>query len=300
MQTSKAKITSSDLASRLDRFHITETYLNNKHEYGINCQIKIDSIAMQQPNISIVIPFYNESKRLSNHLALLSRYLSNRFDIEIYYVDDGSTDGTLLKLQEELTKLKNQQSCAQLLFHFHSYTPNRGKGNAVKEGMVRASGKYIFFTDFDFSISLSEIDKFVEKAKGMGPRAVVVASRKENSVVLQRQTLLRRFMGRIFNKIMKLIINLPVKDTQCGFKLFDHETARLIFPKLMTKGFAFDVEVLKTAQLNGIPIAECGVEISHDDINSTVNIYLDPLRMICDLLKLRWRLFLDRKHYLVK
>lgn len=255
---------------------------------------------MQEPKISIVIPFYNESKRLQTHLSLLKRYLDGRHGIEIYYVDDGSTDETFLNLQNELRQLVLDPKFSNLVFNFHRYSPNQGKGYAVKEGMIRANGQYLFFTDFDLSISLNEIDKFVEIAHKMGPQAIVVASRKENSTVLQRQSLLRIFMGRSFNKIMKLIINLPIKDTQCGFKLFDKKSAKLIFPKIRTRGFAFDVEVLKTAQINRIPIAECGVEISHDDVNSTVNIYLDPLRMIRDLLKLRLLIFWNKSHYLFK
>jgi glycosyltransferase involved in cell wall biosynthesis len=242
---------------------------------------------MTRPTLSIIIPYFNESRRTDRNVNLLTKFLSAHPEYEVIYVNDGSEDGTEALLH---SWYKTEKVISQI--KFVANPENLGKGGAIQNGVNHATGEYIMFTDFDFSISLDEIARFLVEMKKI-KRGAVIASRKELSVVLQKRSFLRQLMGTIFNKVMKIIVYLPLKDTQCGFKMFDHDTAKKVFPLLKTHGFAFDVEVLKRIHRLNLPILERGVEITNDDKYSTVNIYLDPFKMIWQLLKLRWRLFFE-------
>ena len=242
---------------------------------------------MSRPLLSIVIPYFNESRRTDRNVNMMTAFLKLHPHYEVIYVNDGAEDGTEALLH---SWYKTEAVLSQI--KFVANPENLGKGGAIQNGMSHATGEYVMFTDFDFSISLDEIAKFLVEMKKI-KRGAVIASRKELSVVLQKRSFLRQIMGTIFNKVMKVIVYLPLKDTQCGFKMFDLETAKLVFPKLKTHGFAFDVEVLKRIHLLKLPIIEKGVEITNDDKYSTVNIYLDPMKMIWQLMKLRWRLMFE-------
>ncbi|MBF0360114.1 MAG: glycosyltransferase [Oligoflexia bacterium] len=252
-------------------------------------------LVQHDTTLSIVVPMYNEVPRIDHSVETILNFLKNKDRIELLYVDDGSTDGSLHTLQEKIgqhpTNINGE--LANINVRFMRLHNNRGKGGAIKSGVLQASSDYILFTDFDFAISLNEIERFLQTILSLPKKeGIVIASRKENSSVLKNQSLPRKFMGRVFNLMMKAIISIPVKDTQCGFKLLDKNTANTIFPALKIRGFAFDVEILKRAYRLNIPVVEKGVEIFFDDEYSTINIFTDPFKMLWDLLKLRisiWR-----------
>jgi glycosyltransferase involved in cell wall biosynthesis len=233
-------------------------------------------------NLQIIIPFFNESKRVNSHIAILKDII-NCHSVDIIYVDDGSSDNTATILEKELKTIDSNDFSYKVLIQ----ESNQGKGFAVKRGVAEASSTYCLYTDFDFSIDPMQISTFYNIALTANGPVIVMASRRKDSDVVKAQSILRKLFGRVFNHMMKLIINIPFQDTQCGFKLFDTETAKEIFAKLETKGFAFDVEVIKRAFDKNVTIIEKGVAITNDDENSTVNIFVDPIKMLWELLKLR-------------
>ena len=245
--------------------------------------------------VSLVVPFYNEKNRIDHSMESLLKFLQDNKKMEIIYVDDGSSDGSMEIIKKKLQERRVSFNLPEIEFNFVKNEINQGKGAAVKNGVLASNGDYIIYTDFDFAISLGEIKNFVDEIEKLpNQRGVVIASRRESSALLENQSILRRFLGKVFNSFMKMIINLPIKDTQCGFKMFDRKSAFVLFPSIKINGFAFDVELLKRAYRNKIPVVEKGVEVYFDDKHSTVNIFLDPLKMIKDLVFFRFRLLIER------
>ncbi|MBF0299658.1 MAG: glycosyltransferase [Oligoflexia bacterium] len=256
-------------------------------------------LAQHNTTLSIVVPLYNETPRIDHSIDTILNFLKNKERIELLYVDDGSTDNSLHTLQNKIDKhvvnLNGQLS--NIKINFLRLEKNQGKGGAIKTGVLHASNDYILYTDFDFAISLNEIEKFLHEVLNLPQKkGIVIASRKEDSSILKNQSLPRKIMGRVFNFMMKCLVSLPVKDTQCGFKLFDKKTTKEIFPHLKISGFAFDVEILKLAYHLKIPVIEKGVEIFFDDQYSTINIFVDPLKMLFDLFKLRVSIWKNSFH----
>jgi dolichyl-phosphate beta-glucosyltransferase len=242
--------------------------------------------------ISIVVPFYNEKNRVNRSVLRLVKYLEQSQNLEILFVDDGSTDDCQEQLNQVLQSFQNVFDKNLHQFKILTNPKNTGKGGAVRLGVLNAQGPFILYTDFDFSIELKALNRFVNVlALQPHQKGLIIASRKLDTTVNRQQSLMRKWMGKIFNLMMKFIIDVPVGDTQCGFKLIDKETAQKVFAPLGIKGFAFDVEIIKRVLWLKLPVIEESVSIEHDDADSTVNIYLDPLKMLKDLVKLRWRIF---------
>jgi dolichyl-phosphate beta-glucosyltransferase len=233
---------------------------------------------MPEIYLSVIIPAYNEEKRLPRTLREINDYLSRQnFDYEIIVVSDGSTDRTcevVESLKSEIQKLKI--ICEKI---------NRGKGYGVKIGMLNAKGKFRLFTDADNSTPISEIEKFwPEFEKGAD---VVIASRDLKGAILDPpQTLFRRFVGEVFKYLRKIIVGLwEIEDTQCGFKCFKGEVAEKIFPKCKIERFAFDPEVLLIAKKMGFKIKEVPVYWKND-LQSKVK-FKSMVKMLIDLFKIR-------------
>jgi dolichyl-phosphate beta-glucosyltransferase len=185
--------------------------------------------------LSIVIPVYNEEKRIRNTLNELFFYLqkTNLVPTEIIAVNDGSSDNTLEILKEYQDRI-----------NIISYSPNMGKGFAVKQGVLRAHGQYILFMDADLATSLNEISHILSYA---GEFDVVIGSRKINKQQVER-TFVRQLGGSAFSLATKMVLPLGVKDSQCGFKMFNSEAAREIFNRARINRWAFDVEILYLAR----------------------------------------------------
>ena len=223
--------------------------------------------------LSVVIPVFNEEKRLLPTLKDVASYLEKqKYDWEVLVVNDGSTDGTA----ELVRKFRIHHSNFRLLDN----AKNQGKGAVVKQGMLEARGDWRLFMDGDNSTKIQEMDSFwffIDDAD------VIIGSRyTEGSHIAEKQSFLRRFISRAGN-IMSQIILLPgIKDTQCGFKLFSARASKKIFPKQTLMRWSFDLEILALARLLKCKIKE--VPISWENAEGS---------KLKGGLKVAWRTFRD-------
>lgn len=232
-----------------------------------------------QYELSIVFPYYNEGKRIELHRERL-KTLDFDFPCEILYVNDGSTDGTFEGFK---ASQKNEDNS------FLENPQNLGKGGAVRNGATHARGKYILYTDFDIPVEKKAFVEILELMKKEG-RGATIGVRLKDSEVENAENKIRKVLSWGFQSFMKWVIGIDLTDTQCGFKIFDHDSAKKIFPPLKTTGFAFDVEVLLRAKELGLPIKEYPVQILEDCGPSSLNIFIDPIKMMIEIFKIKWRL----------
>ena len=226
-------------------------------------------------SISIIIPAYNEEKRLPATLEKVRDYLCRQsweFS-EILVVDDGSRDATC-----DVARHANVRVLAN--------PGNRGKGYAVRHGMLEAKGDWALFSDADLSAPIEELDA-LWNAAGRENASLAIGSRAvDRSLIGVRQPLFRENIGRFFNVLMRVITGLPFHDTQCGFKLFETRAAREIFRRQRLDGFGFDVEVLYIARHLGYKCLE--VPVHWNDVAGTKVSPLLGLAAFLDPVKVRW------------
>jgi len=228
-----------------------------------------------QRSISIVIPAYNEEKRLPATLIAVKEYLDRtRWSFaEVVVVDDGSRDGTVAVARAAGVRIVQNPG-------------NRGKGYSVKHGALEAKGEWVLFTDADLSAPIAELDKLwkaVEREKAqmaIGSRAI------DRRLVGVHQPFPRELVGRFFNLVMRVVTGLPFRDTQCGFKLIEAAAARQVFPRQLLDGFGFDVEVLFIAKSLNYRCLEIGVR--WDNVEGTKVSAWRGLLAFLDILKVRW------------
>ncbi len=231
---------------------------------------------MIMEEISIVIPAYNEERRIGRTIRKISDYLDkNGFKYEIILVDDGSTDSTIKQVLD-LDKLN---------IAIFRNKKNRGKGYSVRKGIQKAKYPYVLFTDSDLATPIEELEKF--KPIIMKGYDLIIGSRNlTNSRIDNPQPFHRRAMGRIFSLIVSAIGVSGFKDTQCGFKLFRTDAAKEIVRRQTISGFSFDVELLLIAKTRKYRVKEMPV-IWNNNIESTLNPIKDSMRMLKDLMKIR-------------
>ncbi len=198
---------------------------------------------MTPPQLAVVVPAFNEAQRLTENLLTLLGYLqSYRPEAELIVVDDGSTDGTA-QVAEELFARRPDVMARVLRF-----AVNRGKGHAVRAGLLAAQAPIAVLSDADLSTPFTELPKIVEPIEA-GKYDIVLGSRAlDRSLIGHHQPWRREQGGKVFNRIVRLTTGLPFFDTQCGFKAFRMETARPIIEQAQIDGFAFDVELLFLAR----------------------------------------------------
>lgn len=235
-------------------------------------------MANNQKMLSIVVPAFNEEIRLRRSLPELCDLARGFFPkFEIIIVDDGSFDRTA----DLVLSYGRQQPCIRLI----RYEKNRGKGYAVRTGMLASKGDLVLFSDADLSTPFTEIEKLLF-ALECGADVAIGSRAVKESVLVKRQPLYRMLMGKTFNKFVQLFATPGVFDTQCGFKLFTKTAAFNIFNDCQIDGFGFDVEVLFLARKRGFLIHEVGVDWINDS-DSRVHPITDSARMLRDLFVIR-------------
>lgn len=231
---------------------------------------------MHRPFISLVVPAYNEQSRLPGTLEKMRAFLARQsFNYEVLVVDDGSADGTAALVEEAIPGFPGLGLLRE---------PHRGKGHAVRQGMLAARGQYVMFCDADFSMPVEEVVRF--PAAMAGGYQIAIASREVKGARRIGEPPHRHLMGRVFNLIVRLLAVPGLQDTQCGFKCFTQEAARKIFRLQVIDGFGFDVEVLYIARKMGVGITEVPISWYYSP-SSRVDPIRDTLRMVNDVLQVR-------------
>lgn len=231
------------------------------------------------PALSIVVPAFNEERRLPRALERLRDYIeARRLDAEVIVVDDGSTDSTAGNAYSFRGQLPH-------LVLLSTGKGNHGKGYAVRTGMLAARASVALFTDVDLSSPLEESAKLIaELASGYD---VAIGSRALNRELIEtHQSAAREWAGIAFNKAVKLATGLPFEDTQCGFKAFRMPQARIIFEQQRIHGFGFDPEILFLAKWHGLRAVEVPVRWAHDPYTK-VRVLRDGLDMLAGLATIR-------------
>ncbi len=230
-----------------------------------------------QPYLSIVIPAYNEQRRLAPSLQAILQYLEGKsFDWEIVVVDDGSEDATSQIAAEALA-----DSDHQLLRN----EPNLGKALSVKRGLAASRGRIALFTDADLSTPIAEADRLLE-ALEQGADIAIGSRQIRGSRIEQHQPWYRELAGRSFGLVNRLVLQHGIPDTQCGFKAFTRQAIERLLPHQRLSGWAFDAELLFIARRLGLSIAQIPVRWENDP-DTKVNMFTDGPKMVCDLFRIR-------------
>jgi glycosyltransferase involved in cell wall biosynthesis len=238
--------------------------------------------------LSIIIPAYNEEKRIGPTLDRILEFLRRApYRAEVIVVDDGSKDETAGVVTRHVKDYQDAGHGLRVLTN----APNRGKGYSVRRGVSEALGEIILFTDADLSSPITEAPKLIDPIAD-GRADVTFGSRALNRELIGvHQPFMREFGGKVFNLFMRTITGLRFKDTQCGFKAFRREAARPVFVIQRIERFGFDPEVLYIAQKQGNRLLEVPVEWNHcegGELQSKLNYMRDSLNMFADLIRIRF------------
>jgi dolichyl-phosphate beta-glucosyltransferase len=232
------------------------------------------------PELSIIIPAYNETKRIKQSIEKVVAYLRARsLSWELWIVDDGSRDNTAELVMQAIDGLPE----AQLI----SYKPNRGKGFAVRAGVLAARGQWVAFLDADLSTPPEEIDGALEFLRS-GNDMVIGSRALRGSKIVRKPPLYRRLATAAFNQIKYALVGLrQFSDTQCGFKAYRRSSVRPLYERSIIDRFMFDVEILYLAQLKRLKVREMPVSWAASE-DTKVRLIEGVVNMIRDLVRIRW------------
>jgi glycosyltransferase involved in cell wall biosynthesis len=234
------------------------------------------SATVPKPRLSIIMPAYNEERRLPGSLARLEAFLREiDREAEVIVVENGSTDRTAALVEEFQQRLP-------WLRLLRVATP--GKGWAVRAGMLAATGDHLMFCDVDFSMPVEEIGKFTALLDAGAP--IVIASRELATSERHHEPARRHVMGRVFNRLVQLLVVGGIDDTQCGFKAFQRPVGRDLFNLQRTRGWGFDVEILYLARRRGYRVQQLAIDWYYD-ADSRVRGMRDSLDMVGEILRIR-------------
>ena len=233
---------------------------------------------MAHPELSIVIPAYNESARIESALERVTSCIAEQgWNAEILVVDDGSSDDTAQIVQRWM------QTHPRL--HLIQNPGNRGKGYSVRNGLLQAAGDIVMFTDADLSAPMEEAERLIAAIRE-GADVAIGSRWLDRARQTIHQPLYRQFFGRCFNWITRTVMGLPFKDTQCGFKAFKRSAAQVIFRLQTIERWGFDPEILFIARKLGYQIREVPVTWGHDE-RSRISYLKDGMKMLQDMAHIR-------------
>ncbi len=228
---------------------------------------------------SIVIPAYNEGQRLRATLEKVLAYVREQgWDAEVIVVNDGSRDNTA----EIVREFAENNSLVRLVEN----PSNRGKGYSVRNGMLKARGDIVVFSDADLSSPIEEMPKLLD-ALALGADIAIGSRWLKAELQTRRQSLHRQVFGRVFNLLLRIILGLRFKDTQCGFKAFTRRAAQTILPLQRIERWGFDPEILFLARKFGFRVEEVPVLWGHSG-GTRINPLVDGARMFQEMLRIRW------------
>lgn len=233
-------------------------------------------------NLSIIIPFYNESRRTRSTFNIIKRSIKNNsINIQIIFVNDGSTDNSKNKVKEFLSTIKSKKIKYKLI----SYTKNIGKGYAIIQGIKHSIYPWILTCDFDMSVMPSAYIDWQSANYIDNKNCAYFGSRnlKESKV---KTLWIRKFYGIFFKIFINFLFNIKLSDTQCGYKLYHSSFIKKILPKLRSFRYVHDVEITKHLMNKNIKIKELPIKWTHK-AGSKINLLRDPIKMIFDLIKIR-------------
>lgn len=228
------------------------------------------------PTLSLVIPALNEQARLPYTLSEIERYVcAEHLDCEVIVVDNGSRDATSVVVQQAAARFPRLRLLR---------TDRRGKGLAVRTGVLAAHGDVVLFADADLSWSVSDLSRFCTMVTADHP--IVIGSREGFGARRTGEPGYRHIMGRVFNRVVQALAVPGIEDSQCGFKAFNRTVAQTLFQRQRLDGWGFDVEVLYLAQRFGYAVTEVPLDWEHKE-NSRVAPVRDALLMVADVLRVR-------------
>lgn len=232
--------------------------------------------SFSKPRLSLVIPAYDEERRLPGSLERLDSYVRGLDrEVEVIVAENGSSDRTAAVVEE----YQQHMPYLRLL-----RVPRPGKGWAVRAGMLAATGDHLMFCDADFSMPIQEIDKFIALLDVGAP--IVIASRELATSQRHHEPARRHVMGRVFNRLVQVLVVHGIDDTQCGFKAFQRPVGRDLFSMQRTRGWGFDAEILFLARRRGYRVQQLAIDWYYD-ADSRVRNGIDSLAMAGEILRIR-------------
>ena len=236
-------------------------------------------------SLSIIIPFYNEEKRINDAIVEIDNFLSQtKIKTEIIFVDDGSIDNSKILIEKYIESKKSEFN----LFKLISYKENKGKGYALKQGVLNAKLDWILTSDIDFSVPLNQITEWEDKKFLSNLYQIYFGSRQHpDSIVISK--FYRNILGSILRIMINFILGIKIRDTQCGFKLYEVKVGKVLFEQLKIPGFEHDLEIVLNIKKNKFQMLELPVNWTHKN-NSKLNILTDPIKMFFGVVILKFRL----------
>ena len=239
-------------------------------------------------SLSIIFPLYNEEQRLKASFNHILNFIKKKpaFKIEIIFVDDGSDDNSYELINRFV---KNSSKNNKIKFKIIKSKKNLGKGSALKLGIKKAQYDWILTTDMDMSVSLFQISDWLTK-KFINKKHLVYFGSRTHKKSIVKKNFFRNILGDIMRFLVSSILNIKIRDTQCGYKLYKKNVAKIIFSRLRNDGFDHDLELVLLLKSKRIKIIELPVKWKHKH-NSRLNIFWDPIKMFIGILIIRFRYF---------
>ena len=268
----------------------TAVYLQIRDILWYISRLRLSAARSMEPQLSIVIPAYNEAARIGPSLESILSFLSARQKTaEVIVVNDGSTDGTVAVVTEHIP----QYDKAGFALRVVTNNPNRGKGYSVKRGVREACGEVVLFTDADLSSPITEAPKLIDPILKKTADVAFGSRALDRSLIGVHQSKLRELRGQFSNLLIRVVSGLPFKDTQCGFKAFRRASALPSFIQQRSEGFGFDPELLFIARKHGLRLIEVPVVWNHCE-GSKVGFFMDTIECLLDLFAIRVNNLLGR------